>query len=182
MVAGVLIGDGPAPTEAGARGGTPIGLGGLPTVNGLIRSQSQTGLTPSYHGRVIFLDIGSRAPEDIPEKTQRIALVFSGGVRPLTGFRHLPRAGSDPMMARSLPRRTRAIRLVIRTGCIPGRNTTWSEFCDLVRIAARVGETSEGLPRGWSDSSIIHSAKRIISGTAMLCERCKTEIALVCRL
>jgi hypothetical protein len=50
-------------------------------VNGLIRSQSQTGLTPSYHGRVIFLDIGSRAPEDIPEKTQRIALAFSGGVR-----------------------------------------------------------------------------------------------------
>ncbi len=51
------------------------------------------------------------------------------------------------MMARSLPRRTRAIRLVIRTGCIPGRNTTWSEFCDLVRIAVRVGETSEDINR-----------------------------------
>ena len=55
---------------------------------------------------------------------------------------------------------------------------TWSEFCDLVRLAARVGETPEGLPRGWSDASIINSAKRIISGTATLCERCQTEIAL----
>jgi hypothetical protein len=39
-------------------------------------------------------------------------------------------------MARSAPRRTRAIRLVIRTGCIPGQNVTWSEFCELVRMAA----------------------------------------------
>ena len=82
------------------------------------------------------------------------------------------------MMARRLPRRTRAIRLVIRTGCIPGQNATWSEFCDLVRMAARVIETPEGFPRGWSNASIINSARKITSGPAMLCERCKTEIAL----
>jgi hypothetical protein len=82
------------------------------------------------------------------------------------------------MMAPRLPRRTRAIRLVIRTGCIPGRNATWSEFCDLVRTAARVRERPEGLPRGWSDTSITNSARKITSGPAMLCERCKTEIAL----
>jgi hypothetical protein len=98
--------------------------------------------------------------------------------RSLTGFRHLARAGSDPMMARRLPRRAQAIRLVIRTGCIPGRNATWSEFCNLVRMAARVAPTAEGFPRGWSDSSIVNSAREITSGPAMLCERCKTEIAL----
>jgi hypothetical protein len=81
MVAGVLIGDGPAPTEAGARGGTPIGLGGLPTVAGLIRSQSETGLIPSDLGRGIFLDVGSRAPEDMLETLQRIGLAISGVLR-----------------------------------------------------------------------------------------------------
>ena len=81
-------------------------------------------------------------------------------------------------MARSAPRRTQAIRLVVRTGCIPGQNMTWSEFCDLVRIAARVSETPEGFPRGWSNASIINSARKISGGSATLCERCKTEIAL----
>jgi hypothetical protein len=81
-------------------------------------------------------------------------------------------------MARSAPQRTRAIRLVIRTGCIPRQNVTWSEFCELVRMAARVRETPEGLPRGWSDASIINSARKISGGPAALCERCKTEIAL----
>ena len=81
-------------------------------------------------------------------------------------------------MARSAPRRTRAIRLVVRTGCIPGQNMTWSEFCDLVRMAARVSVTPEGLPRGWSDAAIINSARKISGGPATLCERCKTEIAL----
>jgi len=106
------------------------------------------------------------------------ARVLRRAARQSTCFRHLPRAGSGPMMARSLPLRTRAIRLVIRTGCIPGRNATWSEFCDLVRMAARVTETPEGRPRGWSDAAIINSAKKITSGPVMLCERCKTEIAL----
>jgi hypothetical protein len=82
------------------------------------------------------------------------------------------------MMARRLPLRTRAIRLVIRTGCIPGRNATWSEFCDLVRMTARVVETPEGFPRGWSNAAIMNAARKISSGPAMLCERCKTEIAL----
>jgi addiction module HigA family antidote len=44
-------------------------------------------------------------------------------------------------MARSAPRRTQAIRLVTRTGGIPGQNVTWSEFCNLVRVAARVSVT-----------------------------------------
>src|SRR5215471_11455605 len=81
-------------------------------------------------------------------------------------------------MARSTPPRTRAIRLVVRTGCIPGQNVTWSEFCDLVRMAAQVRETPEGFPRGWSNASIIKSARKISGGPATLCERCKTEIAL----
>src|SRR5215471_776450 len=80
-------------------------------------------------------------------------------------------------MARSAPRRMRAIRLVIRTGCIPRQNVTWSEFCDLVRMAAQVRETPEGFPRGWSNASIINSARKISGGPATLCERCKTEIA-----
>ena len=81
-------------------------------------------------------------------------------------------------MGRSAPRRTPAIRLVVRTGCIPGQNVTWSEFCDLVRMAARVSVTPEGFPRGWSNASIINSARTIRGGPATLCERCKTEIAL----
>ena len=55
---------------------------------------------------------------------------------------------------------------------------TWSEFCDLVRMAARVRVTPEGFPRGWSNASIINSARTIRGGPATLCERCKTEIAL----
>ena len=80
-------------------------------------------------------------------------------------------------MARSAPRRTQAIRLVTRTGSIPGQNVTWSEFCDLVRMAARIRVTP-GFPRGWSNASIINSARKIGGGPATLCERCKTEIAL----
>ena len=80
-------------------------------------------------------------------------------------------------MARSAPRRTHAIRLVTRTGCIPGQNVTWAEFCDLVRMAARIRVTP-GFPRGWSNASIINSARKIGGGPATLCERCKTEIAL----
>src|SRR6266446_3381350 len=81
-------------------------------------------------------------------------------------------------MARSALRRTQAIRLVVRTGCIPRQNVTWSEFCDLVRMAAQVRVTPEGFPRGWSNASIINSARKISGGPATLCERCKTEIAL----
>ena len=81
-------------------------------------------------------------------------------------------------MARSAPRRTQAIRLVVRTGCIPGQNMTWSEFCDLVRMAARVSVTQKAFPRGWSNASIVNSARKISGGPATLCERCKTEIAL----
>src|SRR6266436_4438008 len=81
-------------------------------------------------------------------------------------------------MARSAPRRTQAIRLVVRTGSIPGQNMTWSVFCDLVRMAARVSVTPEGFPRGWSNASIINSARKISGGPTTLCERCKTEIAL----
>jgi len=82
------------------------------------------------------------------------------------------------MMARSGPRRERAIIAVLRTGRIPGQNVTRLEFCDLVRSAARVRETPAGFPRGWSNASIMNSASSIRGGPAMLCERCKTEITL----
>jgi len=81
------------------------------------------------------------------------------------------------MMAR-IAERERAILAVFRTGRIPVQNVTWSEFCDLVRTAARVTETPEGFPRGWGNASIVNSVKKMGSGPAMLCERCKTEIAL----
>jgi hypothetical protein len=82
------------------------------------------------------------------------------------------------MMTRSGPRRERAIIAVLRTGRIPGQNVTQLEFCDLVRMAARVRVTPEGFPRGWSRASIMNSASKIRGGPAMLCERCKTEITL----
>ena len=82
------------------------------------------------------------------------------------------------MMARSGPRRERAIIAVLRTGRIPRQTVTRLEFCDLVRTAARVRETPEGLPRGWSNASIINAASKIQGGPAVLCERCKTEITL----
>ena len=52
------------------------------------------------------------------------------------------------------------------------------EFCDLVRSAARVRRTPEGFPRGWSNAAIMSAASQIRGGPAMLCERCRTEIAL----
>ena len=55
---------------------------------------------------------------------------------------------------------------------------TRSEFCDLVRAAARVRAMPEGLARGWSNATIMNAASKIRDGPAMLCERCKTEITL----
>ena len=81
-------------------------------------------------------------------------------------------------MTRSGARRERTIIAVLRTGLIPGQNVTQSEFCDLVRTAARVRRTPEGFPRGWSNRAIMNSARNIRGGPAMLCERCKTEITL----
>jgi hypothetical protein len=81
-------------------------------------------------------------------------------------------------MTRSGPRRERAIIAVFQTGRIPGQNVTRSEFCDLVRSAARVRRTPEGFPRGWSNAAIMNTATKIRGGPAMLCERCRTEIAL----
>jgi len=77
-----------------------------------------------------------------------------------------------------MSRRERAIIAAIRTGRIPGRNMTWSEFCDLVRAAALIRQTPKGFPRGWSNKSIMNSTIKISRRRAMLCERCKTEIAL----
>ena len=74
--------------------------------------------------------------------------------------------------------RERAIQGVLRTGRNPGRNVTWSEFCSLVRAAARIPETQEELPRGWSNAAIINASNRMSRRPAMLCERCRTEIAL----
>jgi len=82
------------------------------------------------------------------------------------------------MMTRSGRRRERAIIAVLRTGRIPGQNVTRSEFCDLVRAAARVRAMPEGLARGWSNATIMNAASKIRDGPAMLCERCKTEITL----
>lgn len=81
------------------------------------------------------------------------------------------------MMARAA-QRERAIQAVIRTGRTPRRNVKWSEFCDLVRAAARVLETQEEFPRGWSNAAIMNAAKKISRRPAVLCERCKAEIAL----
>ena len=81
-------------------------------------------------------------------------------------------------MTPSGPRRERAIITVLRTGRIPGQNVTRLKFCDLVRSAARVRKTPAGFPRGWSNASIMICASRIRGGSAMLCERCRTEIAL----
>ena len=81
-------------------------------------------------------------------------------------------------MTRSGLRRERAIIAVLRTGHIPGQNVTQLEFCELVRTAARIRETPEGFPRGWRKASIMNSASEITGSSAMLCERCKTEITL----
>jgi hypothetical protein len=75
-------------------------------------------------------------------------------------------------------RRERAIQAVIRTGRIPAGNVKWSEFCDLVRAAARVRETQGEFPRGWSNAAIVKAARKISRCPAVLCERCKTEISL----
>jgi hypothetical protein len=82
------------------------------------------------------------------------------------------------MMTLSGLRRERAIIAVLRTGRIPGHNVTQSEFCDLVRAAARVRRTPGGFPRGWSKASIMNAASKIRGSPAMLCERCKTEMDL----
>ena len=82
------------------------------------------------------------------------------------------------MLTRSGPRRERAIITVLRTGRIPGQNVTRSEFCDLVRTAARIAKTPDGFPRGWSKASIMNTASKVTGSPAMLCERCKTEITL----
>jgi len=82
------------------------------------------------------------------------------------------------MLTRSAPRRERAIITVLRTGRIPGQNVTRSEFCDLVRTVARIAKTPDGFPRGWSKASIMNAASKVTGSPAMLCERCKTEVAL----
>ena len=74
--------------------------------------------------------------------------------------------------------RERAIQEVIRTGRTPGTNIKWSEFCDLVRTAAQVQETQGELPQGWTNAAITKAAKEISGSRAVLCERCKTEVAL----
>ena len=81
-------------------------------------------------------------------------------------------------MTSSEPRRERAIIAVLRTGHIPGQNVTQSEFCDLVPAAARVRQTPDGFPRGWSKASIMNAASKVTGSPAMLCERCKTEVTL----
>ena len=61
----------------GARFGIPTEAGEAPPVAGLIHSQSQATLTPSYLGQGLFFDAGSRDQEKIPETLRRIALAVS---------------------------------------------------------------------------------------------------------
>jgi hypothetical protein len=68
-------------TTIGERSHIPIGAGEDPPVAGVIHSQSQTGLTLSYPGRGLFFDLGSRAPQNIPEIIQWDALAVSGVLR-----------------------------------------------------------------------------------------------------
>jgi hypothetical protein len=84
MMAGETSMDGEGvtvPTTIGARSHIPIGAGEVPPVAGVIRSPNQAGLASGYLGRGLFFDAGSRAPEDIPEAIQRIALAISGVLR-----------------------------------------------------------------------------------------------------
>jgi hypothetical protein len=69
------------PTTIGARSHIAIGADEVSPVAGVTRSQSQTDLTPGYHGRGLFFELGSRAPENIPETIQRVALAVSGMLR-----------------------------------------------------------------------------------------------------
>jgi DNA-binding response OmpR family regulator len=80
------------------------------------------------------------------------------------------------MTARSR-QRERAIQAVIRTNGTPGRNVNCRSSV-ISCAAARVRETQEGLPRGWGNATIINAAKKISRSPPVLCERCKTEIAL----
>jgi hypothetical protein len=68
-------------TTIGAPFHIPIGAGEAPPVAGVIHSQSQPGSTPSYPGRRLFFDVGSRAPENLPEIIQWNARVASGLLR-----------------------------------------------------------------------------------------------------
>ena len=52
-----------------------------PPVAGLIRSQSQARLTPSYLGQGLFFDARSRDQEKIAETLRRLALAVSGVLR-----------------------------------------------------------------------------------------------------
>lgn len=70
-----------APATIGGRSHIPIAAGEVPPVAGVIHSQNQTGLTPSHPGRGLFFDLGSRAPQNIPEIIQRIAVAVSGVLR-----------------------------------------------------------------------------------------------------
>ena len=66
------------PATIGARSHILIGAGEVPPGAGVIHSENQTGLTPSYLGRGLFFDVGSRAPQYIPEIIQCDALAVSG--------------------------------------------------------------------------------------------------------
>jgi hypothetical protein len=68
-------------TTIGERSHIPIGAGEVPPVAGVIHSQSQTSLTPSYPGRGHFFDLGSRAAQNIPEIIQWDVLTVSGVLR-----------------------------------------------------------------------------------------------------
>jgi len=134
-------------------------------------------LTPSYLGQGLFFDASSRAQEKIPDTLPRITLAVSGVLRVRLRVSSVCFA-RGVFMTRSGLRRERAIIAVLKTGHIPGQNVTQLEFCDLVRTAARIMETPEGFPRGWSKASIMNSVSKITGSPAMLCERCKTEITL----
>jgi DNA-binding response OmpR family regulator len=46
-----------------------------------------------------------------------------------------------------------------------------------VRAVAKIEARQERFPRGWSNAAIMSSAKKLDGGSAMLCLRCKNELA-----
>src|SRR5437870_3510084 len=77
--------------------------------------------------------------------------------------------------------------LSVRHDCIEPLDLSITETADILGVTRQTfnnpvngkrGVTPEGFPRGWSNASIINSARTIRGGPATLCERCKTEIAL----
>ena len=85
----------------GTRCGIPTEAGEAPRVAGVIHSQSQAGLTPSYLGRGLSLDVGSRASETAVSHLGHITRASSAGRAESTGAIGVHRSGNDVSIAGS---------------------------------------------------------------------------------